>query len=117
MLILNEKLRNSGRSRAAGARRPGQRDRHYRESRSRNGRDDAGAGSAGTLAVGGTAFSESGVVQLLSRLGLVPDLSSIALTSSTADPKTGVVTFSITAQVAPPSSIAVAAAAAGGVTS
>lgn len=70
-------------------------------------------GSAGTLALGGTAFSENGVVQLLSRLALVPDLTSIALTSSSADPKTGVVTFSITAQVAGPTSIAAAAPATG----
>lgn len=71
------------------------------------------AGSAGTLALGGTAFNENGVAQLLARLGLVPDLASIALTSSTADPKTGVVTFAISAQVSPPTTIAVAAPAGG----
>jgi Tfp pilus assembly protein PilN len=71
-------------------------------------------GSAGSLALGGTAFNENGVAQLLSRLGLVPDLGSIALTSSTADPKTGVVTFAISAQVSPPTTVAVAAPAAGG---
>lgn len=70
-------------------------------------------GTAGTLSLGGTAFSENGVVQLLSRLGLVADLSNVALTSSAADPKTGVVTFTVTAAVNAPATVAVAASAPG----
>jgi Tfp pilus assembly protein PilN len=57
----------------------------------------------GTLTLGGTAFSEDGVVQLLSRLALVPDLSNVALTSSTVDSTSGHVTFTLTAQVSTPS--------------
>ena len=71
-------------------------------------------GAAGTLSVGGSAFSESGVAQLLARLGLVPDLSAIALTSSTTDAKSGVVSFTITAQVGTPTPPAAVAAPAGG---
>lgn len=75
-------------------------------------------GSDGSLSLGGTAFSENGVVQLLSRLGLVSDLSNVALTSSTADPKTGVVTFTVTAQVGTPTATsALAAPASGGAAS
>lgn len=75
-------------------------------------------GSAGSLTLGGSAFSESGVAQLIARLGLVPDLSAIALTSSTADPKSGVVTFTITAQVGIPTPpTAIAAPASGGAAS
>jgi Tfp pilus assembly protein PilN len=75
------------------------------------------AGS-GTLSLGGVAFSEEGVAQLLARLGLVPTLGNITLTASSADPKTGHVTFTITADVStptPPASIA--APATGGVAS
>lgn len=57
------------------------------------------ATGADSLSLGGTAFNESDVAQLLSRLTLVPSLSQITLSSSTADPKTGVVTFAVTAQV------------------
>jgi Tfp pilus assembly protein PilN len=73
------------------------------------------SGSVGSLQLGGSAFSENGVVQLLSRLALVPDLNNIALTSSTADPKSGVVTFTVTADVgAPTAPSALAAPATGG---
>ncbi len=72
--------------------------------------------SPGSLQLGGTAFSENGVAQLLSRLALVPNLSQVALTSSSADPKNGHVTFEISAQVALPGS-AVSALAAGGTSS
>lgn len=53
----------------------------------------------GQFSLAGTAFSEDAVARLLSRLMLVPDLSGVSLQSSTADPQTGVVTFSIQAQV------------------
>jgi Tfp pilus assembly protein PilN len=62
----------------------------------------APAGSTASLQLGGTAFSEDGVAQLLSRLALVPGLSNVVLASSTADPKTGRVTFQVSAQVSTP---------------
>lgn len=57
------------------------------------------AGSAGTLSIGGTAFTEDGVAQLLARLALIPEVTGVTLTSSSADPKTGIVTFLISAQM------------------
>lgn len=66
--------------------------------------------TAGTVSLAGTAFNQDSVAQLLARLQLVPDLSDVTLTSSTSDPKTGVVTFVIGAQTgvpaAPPSTSA-----------
>lgn len=56
-------------------------------------------GGNGQFTLAGTAFSEDAVARLLSRLMLVPDLSGISLQSSTANPQTGVVTFTIQAQV------------------
>jgi Tfp pilus assembly protein PilN len=53
----------------------------------------------GTFSLSGKTFSEDGVARLLSRLMLVPDLTGVSLTSSTADPATGIVTFDIEAQV------------------
>ncbi len=53
----------------------------------------------GQFSLAGTTYSEDGVARLLSRLMLVPDLSDVALQSSTADPKTGIVTFEVMAQV------------------
>lgn len=54
--------------------------------------------------LGGTTFSHDSVARLLSRLMLMPDLTNVALTASTADLSTGQVTFTITATVkgAPP---------------
>lgn len=74
-------------------------------------------GSAGALQLGGMAFSGDDVARLLSRLALVPNLSDVALASSTADPKTGHVTFEISAQVAPPSVPLTVLSAAGGTSS
>lgn len=77
------------------------------------------AGIPGALQIGGTAFSEAGVAELLSRVALVPNLSDVTLTSSSADPKNGQVTFEISAQVSIPAIavIAVTAATAGGTSS
>jgi Fimbrial assembly protein (PilN) len=52
----------------------------------------------------GTTFSHDSVARLLSRLMLMPDLTNVGLTSSSADLGTGQVTFTITATVkgAPP---------------
>ncbi|HLX31145.1 MAG TPA: PilN domain-containing protein [Gaiellaceae bacterium] len=69
-------------------------------------------GAAGSLTVGGTAFSEQGVAQLLARLSLVPGVSGVTLTSSSADPKSGVVTFVVAASVTGASSVAVPSGAA-----
>jgi Tfp pilus assembly protein PilN len=76
----------------------------------------ATSGAPASLQIGGTAFSEDGVAQLLSRLALIPDLSNVVLTTSTADPKTGHVTFSISAQVST-AAISLAALSTGGTTS
>ena len=70
--------------------------------------------ASGAFTVQGKAFSEDGIARLLSRLMLVPDLTGVELTSSTADPDTGVVSFAIQAQVkgvpaAPAASTAAAA--------
>lgn len=73
-----------------------------------------GAAGPGALSLSGTAFDQNTVATLLSRLQLVPNVSNIALTSSTADPKTGVVSFVITAQTnAPVTSLTAVAAGAG----
>jgi Tfp pilus assembly protein PilN len=56
------------------------------------------AASAQGFVIAGSAFSYPGVARLLSRLGLVPDLSNVTLTSTTSSSKTGV-DFSITASV------------------
>lgn len=57
------------------------------------------SGATGAFTLAGQAFSEDGVARLLSRLMLVPDLSGAALQNSTANPKTGVVSFQIQAQM------------------
>jgi Tfp pilus assembly protein PilN len=52
------------------------------------------------LGISGTAFSQDGVARLLTRLMLVPDLSDVILTSSSAGANaTGGVSFSISASV------------------
>jgi Tfp pilus assembly protein PilN len=58
-----------------------------------------GATTGGSFILTGSTFSEDSVARLLSRLMLVPDLSGVSLQSSTADPQSGIVTFSIQAQV------------------
>jgi Tfp pilus assembly protein PilN len=62
----------------------------------------AASSSAGALTISGNTFSEDAVAQLMARLQLIPNLSNISLTSSTADAKTGVVAFLITADTAIP---------------
>lgn len=59
----------------------------------------APAGGAQNLTIDGTTFSHDAVARLLSRLMLIPDLTGVALSSSTAAPDTGVVEFNITAGV------------------
>ena len=65
--------------------------------------------------IDGSAFSYPSVARLLSRLGLVPDLSAVTLTNSSSDK--GGVAFSITATVkgapAPPAPVATTPAATG----
>jgi Tfp pilus assembly protein PilN len=56
------------------------------------------AASAQGFVIAGSAFSYPSVARLLSRLGLVPDLSNVTLTSTTSSSKTGV-DFAITAAV------------------
>jgi Tfp pilus assembly protein PilN len=56
----------------------------------------AGAGQGFVIA--GSAFSYPRVARLLSRLGLVPDLSNVTLTSTTSSSKAGV-DFAITAAI------------------
>jgi Tfp pilus assembly protein PilN len=56
----------------------------------------AGAGQGFVIA--GSAFSYPSVARLLSRLGLVPDLSNVTLTSTTSSSKTGV-DFAINAAI------------------
>jgi Tfp pilus assembly protein PilN len=58
--------------------------------------------SAGTLSLSGSAFSHDAVAELLARLQLVPGLANVTLTSSTADPTSGVVTFVIAADASAP---------------
>jgi Tfp pilus assembly protein PilN len=57
------------------------------------------AASAQTFSLSGTAYSHDSVARLLARLMLVPDLDGVSLQSSTGDPETGQVTFSIDAAV------------------
>jgi hypothetical protein len=57
----------------------------------------AAAAPAQGFVIDGSAFSYPSVARLLSRLGLVPDLSAVTLTNSSADK--GGVAFSITATV------------------
>ena len=57
------------------------------------------AGAGGELAIGGTAFANNDVAQLLARLALMPEVTGAQLTSSVTDRKTGVVTFAISAQL------------------
>ena len=59
----------------------------------------ATAGSGGDLAIGGTAFNNKDVAQLLARLALIPQVTGAQLTSSVTDPKTRIVTFTISAQL------------------
>lgn len=60
-----------------------------------------GVGKAGPsgFSLTGLAFSNDSVARLLSRLALVPDLTGVSLTNSTADPSSGQVSFTITAQL------------------
>ncbi|MGH3008496.1 MAG: PilN domain-containing protein [Gaiellaceae bacterium] len=72
------------------------------------------AATPGSLSLAGTAFNEDGVAQLLARLQLVSSLSGVTLTSSNADPKSGVVSFVIGAQTnIPVTSVTAVAAGAG----
>ena len=57
------------------------------------------AGSGGALDIAGSAFTQGGVAQLLSRLALIPQVTAVTLTSTAADAKTGVVSFLISAQL------------------
>lgn len=57
-----------------------------------------GSGGNG-FTLSGLAFSQDGVARLLSRLQLIPDLGRVALKSSSADPTTGQVSFTIDAAV------------------
>ena len=57
------------------------------------------ASTDGAFSLLGTTFSEDSVARLMSRLMLLPDLTGVSLSTSTADPDTGVVTFTIVAQV------------------
>jgi Tfp pilus assembly protein PilN len=56
------------------------------------------AGAAQGFVIAGSAFSYPSVARLLSRLGLVPDLSNVTLTSTSASLKKGV-EFAITAAI------------------
>ena len=71
------------------------------------------AAPAQGFVIDGSAFSYPSVARLLSRLGLVPDLSGVTLTNSSSDK--GGVAFSITATVkgapAPPAPVATTPAA------
>ena len=58
----------------------------------------ASTSTNGVFSLTGTTFSEDSVARLLSRLMLLPDLTNVSLTNSTAD-QSGVVTFEIAAQV------------------
>lgn len=66
----------------------------------------SGPGTPGSLSLTGKASSKLVIVQLLSRLTLVPELDQVQLGSTSVDPTNGDVSFSIQAQVqgpAPPS--------------
>ena len=56
-------------------------------------------GSGGELAIGGTAFGNDDVAQLLARLALMPQVTGAQLTSSVTDPTTHIVTYAISAQL------------------
>ncbi|HET7571096.1 MAG TPA: PilN domain-containing protein [Gaiellaceae bacterium] len=60
---------------------------------------DPTAATPGDFELNGTTYSHDGVARLLSRLMLVPDLTDVSLSKSTADPALGVVSFTIDAQV------------------
>jgi len=51
------------------------------------------------LLISGTTYSHDAVARLLSRLMLIPDLTNVTLSNSTAAPGTGIVDFSIAASV------------------
>lgn len=59
----------------------------------------ATATANGTFSLTGSTFSEDSVARLMSRLMLLPDLTNVSLSSSQADAVTGVVTFTVLAQV------------------
>jgi Tfp pilus assembly protein PilN len=59
----------------------------------------APAGGAQNFTINGTTYSHDAVARLLSRLMLIPDLTNVTLTNSTAATDTGVVDFNITAGV------------------
>jgi Tfp pilus assembly protein PilN len=69
---------------------------------------------AQNLTINGTTYSHDAVARLLSRLMLIPDLTNVTLSNSTANTDSGLVTFNITAGVkgapAPPAPAPVAAA-------
>jgi Tfp pilus assembly protein PilN len=54
---------------------------------------------ASGFALTGLAYSNDSVARLLSRLQLVPDLTGVSLESSTTDPATGQVSFTVDAAV------------------
>jgi hypothetical protein len=68
---------------------------------------------AQNFTIDGTTFSHDAVARLLSRLMLVPDLTNVTLSNSTAAADSGLVQFNITAGVkgapAPPAPAPVAA--------
>ena len=56
-------------------------------------------GGGQNLTIDGTTYSHDAVARLLSRLMLIPDLSNVTLSSSSADADAGLVEFNITASV------------------
>jgi Tfp pilus assembly protein PilN len=54
---------------------------------------------AQNLTINGTTYSHDAVARLLSRLMLIPDLTNVTLSNSTANTDSGLVTFNITAGV------------------
>jgi Tfp pilus assembly protein PilN len=82
-------------------------------------------GAAQNFTINGTTYSHDAVARLLSRLMLIPDLTNVTLTNSTAATDTGVVDFNITAGVkgapapppAAPAAVAPATTTTGGATS
>ena len=60
------------------------------------------------FALTGLAYSQDSVARLLSRLSVIPDLEDVSLKSSSADPTSGQVTFTIAASVKTPTAVAVA---------
>lgn len=57
------------------------------------------AGATTSFSLVGEAYSNDSVARLLSRLALVPDLTGVSLSSSSADPGTGQVSFTVKASV------------------